>query len=62
VHDAIAAANGPDTRSISFLTTDDQAGSVRADVQRIRSWPYFADLTVGGFVYDLETGKLQQIC
>jgi carbonic anhydrase len=62
VHDAIAAAGGPDTRSIAFLTTDDQAGSVRADVQRIRSWPYLADLTVGGFIYDLETGKLQQIC
>jgi carbonic anhydrase len=62
VHDAIDAAGGPDTRSIAFLTTTDQPGAVRADVQRVRSWPYLADLTVGGFIYDLETGKVQQIC
>jgi carbonic anhydrase len=61
VHRAIEAAGGPDTRSIAFLTTKDQAQSVRADVQRIRSWPYLADLAVGGFIYDLETGKLQPV-
>lgn len=62
VHAAIESAGGPDTRSIAFLTTDDQAGAVRADVQRIQSWPYLADLSVGGFIYNLETGKLQRVC
>ena len=62
VHRAIADAGGPDTRSISFLTTEDQEASVRDDVQRVRSWPYLVDLTVGGFVYDIDTGKLQHIC
>lgn len=62
VHAAIHAAGGPDTRSIAFLTTTDQAAAVRADVQRIQSWPYLADLAVGGFIYNLETGKLQRIC
>lgn len=62
VHEAIAAAGGPDTRSISFLTTDDQEGALRADVQRVRSWPYLGDVTVGGFIYDLQTGRIRQIC
>jgi carbonic anhydrase len=62
VHAAIAAAGGPDTRSISFLTTQDQEAAIRTDVQRIRSWPYLVDVTVGGFCYDLDTGKLRQIC
>jgi carbonic anhydrase len=62
VHAAILAAGGPDTRSISFLTTSDQEGALRSDVQRVRSWPYLANVVVGGFIYDLKTGRLGQIC
>jgi carbonic anhydrase len=62
VHAAIAAAGGPDSRSVSFLTTQDQDGAVRTDVQRIRSWPYLVDVAVGGFCYDLDTGRLRRIC
>lgn len=62
VHDAIHAAGGPDTRSISFLTTSDREAALRADVQRVRSWPYLPGLVVGGFVYDLETGRLHPVC
>jgi carbonic anhydrase len=62
VHAAIAAAGGPDTRSIAFLTTDDPRNAVRGDVQRVRSWPYLRDVTVGGFVYDLDTGRLEPVC
>ncbi|MDQ1698171.1 MAG: carbonic anhydrase [Frankiaceae bacterium] len=62
VHGEIAAAGGPDTRSIAFLTTADQEASLRADVQRVRSWPYLRDVEVGGFLYDLDTGRLRQIC
>lgn len=62
VHAAIQGAGGPDTRSISFLTTSDQARAVQLDVQRVRSWPYLRDVTVGGFLYDLETGALRQLC
>jgi carbonic anhydrase len=62
VHDEIRAAGGPDTRSIAFLTTGDQEASLVADVQRIRSWPYLRDVEVGGFLYDLDTGRLRQIC
>ncbi|MGZ4593919.1 MAG: beta-class carbonic anhydrase [Actinomycetes bacterium] len=62
VHDAIRAAGGPDTRSISFLTTTDQESALHADVQRVRSWPYLDRLAVGGFLYDLATGRLRRVC
>jgi carbonic anhydrase len=62
VHDAVRAAGGPDTRSLAFLVTSDQEATLRADVQRVRSWPYLADLQVGGFLYDVDTGRLGRIC
>lgn len=62
VHDAVRAAGGPDTRSLAFLVTSDQEATLRADVQRVRSWPYLAGLQVGGFLYDVDTGRLSRIC
>ena len=62
VHDAVEAAGGPDTRSLAFLVTSDQEATLRADVQRVRSWPYLTSLQVGGFLYDVDTGRLGRIC
>jgi carbonic anhydrase len=62
VHAAIREAGGPDTRSIAFLTTDDQEAALRFDVQRILSWPYLTNIAVGGFIYDLDTGRLRRVC
>jgi carbonic anhydrase len=62
VHDAVEAAGGPDTRSLAFLVTSDQEATLRADVQRVRSWPYLTGLQVGGFLYDVDTGRLSSIC
>jgi carbonic anhydrase len=62
VHAAVAGAGGPDTRSLSFLTTGDQEATLREDVQRVRSWPYLRDLQVGGFLYDVDTGRLTRLC
>ncbi|MBX6371802.1 MAG: carbonic anhydrase [Acidothermus sp.] len=65
VHAAIAEAGGPDTRSLEFRTTTDQLESLRRDVQRIRSWPYLAhatDLAIGGFRYDVDTGRVEFVC
>ena len=53
VHEAIRDAGGPDTRSITFLTTVDQEAALETDVQRVRSWPYLGNIAVGGFLYDL---------
>lgn len=62
VHLAVQKAGGPDTRSISFLVTTDQEESVRMDVQRARSWPYLQGTTIGGFIYDVDSGAVQQVC
>ncbi len=60
VHRAITEAGGPDTRSLSFLTTTDLRASLLADVQKVRSSPYL-DLEVAAFVYHLDTGRVEQI-
>lgn len=62
VHTAIDEAGGPDTRSLSFLVASDQRATVRSDVQRLRSWPYLERLQVGGFLYDVDTGRLRRLC
>jgi carbonic anhydrase len=61
VHVAVSEAGGPDTRSLAFLVTSDQRATVRADVQRIRSWPYLTHLQVGGFLYETETGRISHL-
>jgi carbonic anhydrase len=61
VHRAVAEAGGPDTRSLSFLTTSDLRDSLAQDVQKVRSSPYLRDLPVGGFVYHLDTGRLEEV-
>jgi carbonic anhydrase len=62
VHQAVREAGGPDTRDLTFLVTDDQPAAVRADVELVHSSPYLTQLTVGGFQYDVETGRLTQLC
>ena len=62
VHAAVADAGGPDARSLAFLVTDDLEATVREDVQRVLSWPYLARLRVGGFLYDVDTGRLARLC
>jgi carbonic anhydrase len=62
VHDAVAEAGGPDTRSLAFLVATDQEAALRADVQRVRSSPYLQKLAVGGFLYDVDTGRVARVC
>ena len=41
----------------------DQEATLRADVQRIDSWPFLhGDVVVGGFLYDVDTGLLRRVC
>ncbi|MGZ4189614.1 MAG: beta-class carbonic anhydrase [Actinomycetota bacterium] len=62
VHEAIQQVGGPDTRSLSFLVSPDQEATVRSDVERIRAWPYLGNLEAGGFMYDVRTGRVTQLC
>jgi carbonic anhydrase len=59
---AIREAGGPETTDLSFSTSADQAASVCADVERVRSFARLEALQVGGFVYDVMTGRLTQVC
>jgi carbonic anhydrase len=48
--------------AFSFLPFDDLDQSVRADLRALRACPYLpSDYEVIGFVYDVRTGRLQQI-
>jgi hypothetical protein len=62
IHAAVSDAGGPDTRSLTFLVTDDAARSVCEDVERVRAWPYLPHLQVGGFLYDVATGRVARLC
>jgi carbonic anhydrase len=62
VHEAVADAGGPDTRSLAFLVTDEQEETLRDDVERVRASPYLPRLEVGGFIYDVDTGRLSRVC
>ena len=62
LHRAIREVGGPETSDLSFATSADQAASVRADVERVRSFGRLEALHVGGFVYEVTTGRLTRIC
>jgi carbonic anhydrase len=62
VHDAVRSTGGPDTRSLSFLVASDQEAALQEDVEKVRAWPYLQGLAVGGFVYDVDTGRLRRVC
>ncbi len=48
--------------AVRFLTIDDHAETIRADVAWLRASPLLpTDLDVRGFLYDVKTGRLQPI-
>jgi carbonic anhydrase len=61
LHEAIRAAGGPDTHGLHFRTAPDQEQALREDVERVRSWPHLSGLEVGGFVYDVRSGRLARV-
>jgi carbonic anhydrase len=62
LHEALAAAGASDPRDLSFAVGAARDETVRGDVQKIRSSPHLTGLTAGGFLYDVETGRLSRIC
>jgi len=61
LHSAIREAGGPETSDLSLSPSADQAASVCADVGRVRSFRRLETPRVGGFVYDVTTGRLTRI-
>lgn len=62
VHAAIYEVSGIDSRSLEIRTEKDQIGALRADLTRIRAFPFLPeDLVVGGAIYDVHTGELTTV-
>lgn len=61
-HDSNAGGGTTDGKFIEWLTIEDQAKSVVADVQRIRNNAMVpADIPIYGYIYDCKTGKLVEV-
>jgi carbonic anhydrase len=55
----VGAAAGVDASGWEFLASVDQLATMRDDIARIRACPLLpADLSVGGFVFDVRSGEL----
>ena len=54
--------SGVDLRGMVLGSTPDQAAGLRYDVTRMRNHPLLASkhVTIGGFLYDVDTGQLTQ--
>jgi carbonic anhydrase len=63
VRAAIRQRSGIDATSIDFGMIGDQRAVLQHDVNRIKRWPYLpSGVEVGGFLYDVDTGRLSQLC
>lgn len=58
----VGERRGADASSIDFLTIDDHAATIGADVEQLRSSPLLPpDLDVFGLLYDVRTGRLRAV-
>ena len=63
LHKLIADQSGIDSRSLEFGVVADQEAALRADVEKVKAWPFLPDdLVVAGFIYGTDTGELRPVC
>lgn len=62
LQEAMAAAGDPDPSDLSFAVGAGREETVRSDVDGIRSSRHLAGVDVGGFIYDVGTGRLRRVC
>jgi len=63
IHRRIDRASGLDSSGLEFGADPDQLGRLRADVTLLTEHPLIKGRAkVGGFVYNVDTGLLEQIC
>jgi carbonic anhydrase len=59
LHERVSASAGVDATWQPFHVVPDQLAALAEDVQRVRAHPLIADrAAVGGFLYDVDTGRL----
>ncbi|GAW52169.1 MULTISPECIES: beta-class carbonic anhydrase [unclassified Nocardioides] len=62
LHDKVSASAGLDASWQPFHVVEDQVSSLEEDVHKVRSHPLIPDtVRVGGFLYDVDTGLLDQL-
>lgn len=62
IHTTIAERSGLDTTWLDFGTTQDQLQRLQNDVRAARNHPLIKDRAeVGGFMYDVDSGLLEQL-
>ncbi|HMU36156.1 MAG TPA: carbonic anhydrase [Marmoricola sp.] len=62
IHEKVSASAGQDSTWQRFSVIDDQRAALVNDVRIVTSHPLIPDSTlVGGFIYDVDTGLLEQI-
>lgn len=58
----ISAASGQDASQTTWNVVEDQEAALRADVASVRGYPLIpSTVPVGGFLYDVDTGRLTQL-
>lgn len=61
LRERVAASAGTDVTWQRFNVIDDQVAALGLDVHRVRSHPLVPDtVKVGGFIYDVDSGLLEQ--
>ena len=61
LHRALDEAGAPDLSEIEFGASPDQRETLRADVERARAFELLQGVEVAGFLYDVDTGRLEQV-
>ncbi|MDQ6657071.1 MAG: carbonic anhydrase [Actinomycetota bacterium] len=63
LRERVSKASGKNTSWMTFGVIIDQRADIIDEVAKVRAHPLLRDLAaVGGFLYDVDTGLLEQIC
>lgn len=62
LHEKVSGLAGTNVAWQRFHVVDDQRKTLMADVEKVRTHPLIPDhVKVGGFMYDVDTGLLEQV-
>jgi carbonic anhydrase len=62
LRERVTEASGHDASWETFGAVEDQRAALRDDVERVRAHPLVPDtVAVGGFLYDVDTGRLERL-
>lgn len=63
MRERLAESTGQDTTWLTLGMIADQRAALAEDVHRVRSHPLIpSSVTVGGFIYDVDSGLLEPVC